>query len=682
MSNVRLNLFLVLFILFSSFYCSTSKFTWKRSIRPDPELPLVFDKRNVLGSGLKNADTGYFTKTCMSGFKSNISGGVLDIEFQKVDDSYKGNNLPVDHFIWESMERTRKYNPRDVKPQSFILIITVSNRIASIIEDSIELRNDVKTMIEKKDKERFFSTCGTEFIHSVVFNSEIYLFVSYYPESQEESNLIEEKIKRRITSRKNDIMQINIFNDLDFAMDTFFSLQVSTGTLFEPVEFPFTEFHGKKVDAFLNKLLYSVINSGQGRVKKFYQCPWLCLEQTRGLVSKRDSVNDVRNSEESVFKSLHLLESSIRQFNVRRKQVELLAKRNPDQVVLDCNRLIEELSGSMDWKNYYKCRDESEIKNTVDLEALPECRVITDAIRRLNSGVDCFKLQRSDIQGTGFIKDTTYLPVELVDRVVDDPLLIHLKETDYRFSDKYQLKDIPGEVKFGQGMDNNAVLYSDNCILKNTMHYHNDDKSIVNISNDYYPHSFREWSKLKKIVFFWKDSPKRILYRGSFEIEGYSKKLLPDFEISEEAKKIAMTGISKFYNKYGTHYVSQIMHRRGFVYYFSFGSPDDKDIEVIPFGMADPMTENVSEEMLSGIQSMGKSGCCLFPKLFSLFDFKDNTPGILKPKTVKEFFMNKEKIVQLFKDDRSAVPVRIGLEPWSEYLLNKGILKPHQLDLN
>ena len=54
---------------------------------------------------------------------------------------------------------------------------------------------------------------------------------------------------------------------------------------------------------------------------------------------------------------------------------------------------------------------------------------------------------------------------------------------------------------------------------------------------------------------------------------------------------------------------------------------------------------------------------------------------MLEPKTVKDFFTNKEKVIMLFKDDRDAIPSRISLEPWSAYLENRGILKPHELDL-
>ncbi len=683
MFNVRLNLFFILCFLLSSTYCSTSKYNWKNGLHPDPELPLVFDKRNLLGTGLRNTDTGYYAKTCMSKLESNVSGGVLNIEFQKIDDSYVSKNLPLDHFIAESMERTRRYNPGTNKPASFILSITVNDRISTIREDSIELREDVKEIINKKDKDRFFRTCGTDFVHSVVFDSEIDLFVSYYPRSADESKMFEDKIKKRINNRKNDIMQINIFNELDFASDTFFSLQVNSGTLFEPVEFPLTEFHGTKIDAFLNKFLFSVINSNQGRIKKFYQCPWLCLEQARGLVSEEKSLNEVKYSEESVFKSLQLLENSIRQFRIRHKQAEILAKKNTGQEVQKCYALMNEVAGALDWDAYYRCRAQSEANNSVDLETLPDCSSITEGIRRLNSNTDCFKIESSDVQGTGFYNDATYLPVELVDRVVKDPLSIYHKETAYRFSDKYQLEDIPEAVKLGQGMDRYAGLYKDNCIVEKTMHYFKPDTgSDINITNDYYPFSFREWPRIKKIVLFWKDSPKRILYRGSFEVEGYSGKLLPDFEITEEAKKLAVSNISGFYKKYGTHYVSQLINRRGFVYYFSLGSPEDKDIKVIPFGMAEPQVGTMPGRIMSGIPGMGKSGCCLLPGFLNIFDSKDKTPDVLKPKTVKEFFDNKDRIIRLFEDDSNAVPARIGLEPWSEYLLNKGILKPHQLDLN
>jgi hypothetical protein len=55
--------------------------------------------------------------------------------------------------------------------------------------------------------------------------------------------------------------------------------------------------------------------------------------------------------------------------------------------------------------------------------------------------------------------------------------------------------------------------------------------------------------------------------------------------------------------------------------------------------------------------------------------------NLLEPKTVKMFFKNKDRLIGLYRSDEKAVPVRLFLEPWSEYFQTHRILSPEQLDV-
>jgi len=613
-------------ILCFSMGCST--FQWKQPVYRSPELPLVVNQYQSLGTGLKLSDIGYHAMPCLKSFETELTGGVLDMEFRKIDSDYEGHNLEIDRFIKSSLKRSTEFNLESGDPASFVLIIRMKNRMASVREETIEYRKDVEALIDSDNLELFFRTCGTEYIQTAKFDSEIYFFFSYYPDSELSATLLEKEIKRKITENGNNVFQVGIFKDLELDAETYFSLKVDTDILFEPIEFAFK----------VNRLL------------------------------------------------------------------KTLGKKEQTADLLDCATALGKVNQHMSWSNYEGCRQAAIFSKTVDLESIAECSPITKGISYLNLSKKCLGQYGKEESGPVYLNDNIYLPLELVDRLVEDPLSIHRKETGYRFNDEEQTESIPENVILGQGVDSTGLFYKENCIVEGSKQIGDKDiKRNIAITNDYYPYEKREWPLLKKAFLFWQDSPQWTLYRGSFEVEGFSPVLLPNFKITDEAKKLAATSIVSFYKKFGTHYVERIRHRRGFIYYFSPDSIRTHDIKIIPFGMPIPKRDtSLIDEYIDKIPFLGKgndrscslelSGLLLFPILSVaggnvLFgaalgvDCQDDIPPLLDPKTVKAFFVNKEKLIMMFKDDENAVPVRLSLKPWSEYLVNRGILKPEQLDL-
>ncbi len=697
-----------IYVLILCFSMGCSTFQWKQPVHRSPELPLVFNKYQSLGTGLKLADIGYHAMPCLESFEKELSGGVLDIEFRRVDDQYEGKNLEIDRFIKSGIKRANRFNPGSREPASFVLIIKVKNRLASIKEETIRFRADVEKLIYTDNRELFFRTCGTEYIHTVKFDSEIFFFFSYYPESPENAALLEKEIKNKITENRNNVFQISIFKDLELEAETFFSLKVDTDVLVEPIEFAFKKIHGKQLDLTLNKLIHSVLNSDNGRTKHYILNPWTKLDALRSRMSLSGDRKVTGYSDEQIFKSLQLLESSIRQYRLRFLQIKRVEKESGSGIwssdLSSCATAFENANDQINWTNFDKCRYAAISTNSVDLESLAECSVITEAISELNLSTACFgEIETGDTQSL-YLNNNIYLPLELADRLVDDPTSIHRKDTEYRFNDDDQLESIPPKVMLGQGVDSTGRFYGNSCIIEESKQVGGKkNKRNITITNDYYPYELKEWPWIKKAFLFWKNSPQWTLYRGSFEIEGFSPVLLPSFEITDEAKQLAASSIVDFYKKFGTHYVERVRHRRGFIYYFSPDAAGYNDIEIFPFGMAAPQSDiPIPAEYAEKIPFLGGdnkrscslelSGLLILPMLAGAggelllggvlaWACQDNIPALLDPKTVKEFFTNKEKLIMMFKNDDEAVPIRLSLKPWSEYLVNRGILTPEQLDL-
>jgi len=482
-------------------------------------------------------------------------------------------------------------------------------------------------------------------------------------------------IRDSISTKPQNIFQIKVFNKLDVDYETYFSMQVDTDTLFDPVEFPFSKFHGKKVDQFLTRTLHSVLNSSRGEIKSLSIRPWRTFSTARKLAPEMMEKSAAGSSDESIIRSLQILEDSIRNYRIILSQTDNIPGLKESGNGIACNKILKKIETEMSWENYYKCASAAKLKKRADLISIEECRPVVDSISTINVDPDCINTVYKESSGNTFLSKKIYLPLELKVYPQDDSSIYLSENSDYRFNDDKQVKDLPPNIVPGQTMDLTGSLYSMDCIEKKTMKLTQSyEKRDEVITTDYYPHSLRKKSLWCRIFLFWKKFSERTRFRGSFEITGYSRKLSPDFSLTKKAELLASENINEFYRKYGTHYVSQVKQRRGFVYYFSFNSPDDEDIEVIPFG--------ISEKAMYGMPGMEQQeipGSCT-ASILNFFKKKKKNP-LLEPETVKGFFKNKEQLIYLFKDDSNAIPLSISLEPWSEYFKSSGILKPHQLDI-
>ena len=63
------------------------------------------------------------------------------------------------------------------------------------------------------------------------------------------------------------------------------------------------------------------------------------------------------------------------------------------------------------------------------------------------------------------------------------------------------------------------------------------------------------------------------------------------------------------------------------------------------------------------------------------FDAPENgEPVTFELPNPKVFFHQKNTIINLFKNDSAAIPSRLSLIPWTEYLLNLGVIEQSQLN--
>ncbi|MCP4134679.1 MAG: hypothetical protein GY754_27135, partial [bacterium] len=475
----------------------------------------------------------------------------------------------------------------------------------------------------------------------------------------------------------------NIFEDIDIDFDTYFSLHLETDSVFEPAEFTFSKFHGRSIDTFLSRIVYSVLSSNRGVIKDYTLRPWRKLNEARKLATEGFTVSPMASPEEPVFKSLRQLEDSVRDFRNTLLFSGKIKNWNNKKRVARCRKLLKQEARRINWEQFYSCSKSALKKYEVNLSIVPECRPMIEAIANINVDRNCTRIHYRELPGQDPLNRKIYTPLELTVIPQKGAESLFTDDGEYRFDDKRQVEELPPEIKPGQTIDYTGKLYSGECFKKKSIKYCEAyPKRDQVVATNFYPHSFKKANWFLRALFFWKDLPKQVIYRGSYEVVGYTKRMLPNFTLTDKALKLAELDLKEFYKKYGTHYVSQVKHRRGFVYYFivnTTGDDDDEYIELKPYGVSKYIELGIpGAQGGQGVPGMDQGGGCLFG-LFGSSSKVENP--LFEPKTVKEFFNNREKLINLYQNDKKAVPVSLSLEPWSEYLKEKGILRPHQLDL-
>ncbi len=675
------------FLLLVSSGCKS--FKWKPVLHSAEKIPYIFDEANFIGTGLKYTGSGYLPKTCLSHVKSETRGGELTFEFHRVHKDFKSKNRRTEFFVRESLKRSAEFNLQKKKQVSFLIVVKLKNRYSVISEERAEFLSYVNDIIKTGDINRFFEACGTDYVYSTRYNSRIKLFVAYYVAPGKEEDRVKEIIRKRITEVPENSLQAGIFRDLPSSHDTYFSLDVGTDYFFDPAEFPLRKKYGEDVSGFLNRAIHSLLNSGKGEITGYETMPWKQFGPMKKFGMDKSFIKLSESSDESIFKSLNALETSLRNFNIKYYQVKRTAEKVRDRkeriFVYDC---LDEMIEARNWVNrdqYNRCYNKASDDRSISLMEIPQCSVIIDFTRMIDSSSSCKNLPVSVERDMPQMWKETHRPVQLTQFLVADPESIDREYTGYRYSDHEQTENVPGPVKLGQQMDMTGKVYPGMCMdAKSVKPVETDSSRDFRVIGSYTPHEVIRRPLWKRIFLFWKKpEPERVRYRGFLEIGGYSRKLATGFKLTKEAEKLAKENINRFYARCGTHYVSQVKHRRGFVYYFSFNKSGD-DIEIKPYGIPEkqgagalsktgPMKEKLTQ-VPAGTQQ--GSGC--ISGLIPSFSGGEN---LLEPKTLKNFFKNKERIIELFRSDEKAVPVRLYLEPWIEYFKVHRTLSPEQLDV-
>jgi len=173
---------------------------------------------------------------------------------------------------------------------------------------------------------------------------------------------------------------------------------------------------------------------------------------------------------------------------------------------------------------------------------------------------------------------------------------------------------------------------------------------ILGVSANERSEGEREWPWWKRLLYplfrGWKVPEPRPIYRAAYELRTLKEEERRDeVELTPEAEALAKRDLAAFYRTCGTHRVRQVVERKGVAYHFSTGSPGDREISVLPYGVSRQTADRPE----------------------------------LHPPRAQAFLDDQAPWLEQLSAPSPALPQRFVLEPWSELLLETGTLQPHQL---
>jgi hypothetical protein len=579
--------------------------------------PLAFTTQPLVGQGMALTPEGLRLYECLEQADVVTRGGQPQVELFRAQDSRVKGDARLRSFVESNEVRVHELARGRPPPLSFVITVHATGQWSELVESGARFRPAARKLIDARDWGGFVALCGSQVITGAAYDSLGVIFVTYLPQTPNEANEAEAVVNRRLSGRADDIFQLRLFDELPSG--GIFHIGVRTDTD-EPEPLV-----GKRVGEVVQRVVAATHDSGRGELIRIVSRPWWQFGAGRFFAPVAAAAN--RQAEPEVQGTTYA----------------------PLQLCL---------SGGP------ACSEELSLA-TGPFAELWEGRVPPSPMGQ-GQGLDRRGLSYGPTCLAAGEDEGAHLPADGDAPLVSAPPLPSAwsqSEWDDLSPDppSKPAPDAgqpapPSLAKPGAGL--NAVPVLEEGLEGPTKQ---DDEAsheespvtprepearggaVTQVFHEVTPYGVRGWPWWRRLLFFWRRAPApRQIYRGIIEVSGVSRKLPSDFTLSDEAETWAEQDRGTFFQRCGTHYLAQVEHRRGLVYYFSVGAPGDREISVRHYGLSN----NVRSSRL------------------------------LRPRTASEFLDNLSSAVDLLKEDDAAIPVRLGLEPWFGYLRSRGPAPP------
>jgi len=590
----------------------------------------LFNPSDFLGSGLRNSLLGDVSVSCLSLVKKHLKGGNLQISMHRYRDLESLPSAPsvqyekTKKFVNQSLEQL-KGGANKSSPVSFLIIIALTDRVAQIDESNVRFTRDARRYISSNEEENFFKLCGTSYVNSVKFHSIARLWLSYYPENDEQRNRLLNIPAGDELLGMASIWRFKMFNNLYQNPTAAYILQYDGDDYFNPAEFTLQNVGSQRIDFLINQIANAVNHSSKGIVDDYHTRPWqgLLVANNTPFYRSENGTNMVYSSE-IVFKQLQLLKQKVEYTRLVLKRVEnqLINKTDHMKQANDCLAQAS-LSVRYGLLQFEACEQQVNQKNNGYFQSIEACRQSISATRS-------FKRSSCEILAQKLRIQNDILPL-----VLDQDIVVSGSENKSR-------------IKPGDTFDSTGKSYSSKCISQSSINY-NDVNSSEKIQMQYWYYPIEKQpiksENSEKLFKLLAKSPEKLhQYFGQLTMTGYTGKVLPNFSLTKIAEKYYDENKAKFTALCGTHYVDQIKFKKGFSFNWMTDLKKNEKLVVNSFGLPERVK---------------------------------NAPW-LYPQDMKGLVQEKEQLIGFLQQIKGGEPISYHLMPWKKYFDRRHLMSFYQ----
>ena len=506
---------------------------------------------------------------------------------------------------------------RGVGPVALHLKIAINGVRNDLDERASTLRSDVQSNVDSSQAALVFDACGTQLITAVQRRAQLDFLFVVYPRNIKEKNAIGLLLSRHLEGAPQNTIRSRVLNEL--AKYPFRSvLRTDSDAILTPLDFPLGRWKGRGIGDLLPKVSRLLLQAKSGPILEYTTRSWRMTPLATNTIRSQSEDPNIGLRREQLFTDHHFANLLIE--SSRRRMGQALEARSQIKWFLRADQCQKRLSKQLDDEILNDCIEgERPIKSRA-------CRLRIRALDQSLLGPAC-------------------APLPIAVRQTKDPLLLEstrqpLIAVAAPPKTSPALKQ-PSSIVHGLGLDHRGKVYKEQCITHKLNDHLDDNRATIETEISLQNNIADQrtwWQRFTR-------HPAPPLERVDLHIRQVSRSLLPSFKLTKTAKQLAQKNLRKFFQRCGTHYVRGGINRRGLI--IDLYKDDERlSVRTQAQGLAKTATDS----------------------------------PILADHRLERILYNQAILKQLFESADRALIEQLHLEPWTDYLLEKDIIKPADLD--
>lgn len=590
-----------------------------------PPLGLLGDPEDVVGAGIAAREGGAVARPCLEAAAGPARGARPGVEVRRLRGEDPPGVRSVEALAVRVGEAAEGEAEARAVPAAEVLVVSArgAGQRTALDEAGLRLRVEAREALARGPAD-FLRLCGTEVVVSTTHEAAAHLAVGYAPTTVPEAVTLERTLHGALGGDPDDVRRLRAVAALPPDAPSAAAYHAETRDAVEPLV---ARGGGAALAGQVAASLGAVASAARGRTLAVETRPW--SEVTPDLLAGL-APGPLGDAGEVVHRTLGLLEAAARSATRRLRQAEAVGGAEGRA----CAALAGALAPAWAPERRAACAGAARGQGAVTFQGV--CAELVAAIARVDEAGPC-RAVRARAAGLRdpLLRDDTWRPLRL---------LPPGREAWYPEPDAVAAAVRGGATRAagpspGDGSDARGRGGYARCAdVRPDAGGPAGLRRVQAVTATGGPRPPAWWERL----LFWRDARPRARHHGVVEVLAARPPLLPSFPVTGEAERLARTDLRAFFERCGTHYVSQVLARRGVAFDYAAGDGGEAlRIRVAPRGLAR----------------------------------RDAGAALLHPATASAFLSGQVALVEFLRDADGGIPEAILLEPWVEVLRERGIVE-------